>query len=103
MSRISRYNTKTYPEQNISIENSPRSCLATKYRVEDLTGALLPGSFLSKILDQLELGEPLSGFTLQQLQKKGLIALLRYAKGELWFSEYDVVAYQEESNRVKPQ
>lgn len=99
MSRISRYNTKTYPEQNISIDSSRRSGLATKYRVEDLTGALLPGSFLSKILDQLELGEPLSGLTLQQLQKKGFVALLRYAKGELWFSEYTVVAYQEQCNR----
>ena len=101
MSRIFRYNTKTYPEQNISINNSPRRDLATKYRVEDLTGALLPGSFLSKILDQLELGEPLSSLTLQQLQKKGFIALLRYAKGELWFSEYAGVAHQEQLNRRK--
>jgi hypothetical protein len=99
MKRIFRYNTKTNPEQNISIDNSPRSGLATKYLVEDLTGALLSGSFLSKILDQLELGEPLSELTLQQLQKKGFIALLRHAKGELWFSEYAVVAHQEQLNR----
>ena len=101
MSRIFRYKTKTYPEQNISINNSPRRDLATKYRVEDLTGALLPGSFLSKILDQLELGESLSDMTLQRLQKKGFNALFRYAKGELWFSEYAGVAHPEQLIRCQ--
>ena len=90
---------KTYPKQNILIDNYTRSCLASKYRVEDLPSALVPSSFLSKILDQLELGELLSDLTLQQLQKKGLIALLRYAKGELWLSEYDVIAHQEQLDR----
>lgn len=84
---------------NLSINNSLIKDLAVKYHVEDLTGALLPGSFLSKILDKLELGEAISDFTLQQLQKKGFIALLRYAKGELWFSEYDTAARQEQLNR----
>lgn len=101
MSRVFRYTTKTYPKQNISIHNSSRGGLATKYRVEDLTSALLPGSFLSKILDQLERSEPLSNLTLQQLQKKGFIALLRYAMGELIFSEYEVVAHQEQLNRCQ--
>ena len=74
--------------------------MAIKYRVEDLSGALTPGSRLSNILKYLELGEePISNATQNFLRSKGLLALLNYAKKEVDFSEFVRVAEPEQSER----
>jgi hypothetical protein len=51
-----------------------------KYRLEDLPGASIPGSRMTKVLEQLETGMPLSEFTLEHLRKNGYLILTRYAK-----------------------
>jgi hypothetical protein len=74
--------------------------MAIKYRVEDLSGALIPGSRLSNILKHLELGaEPVFNAAQDFLRGKGLLALLNYAKKEVDFSEFVRVAEPEQSER----
>jgi len=74
--------------------------IAIKYRVEDLTGALIPGSRLSNILKHLELGEePISNAAQDFLPSKGLLTLLNYARKEVDFSEFVEVAGPEQSER----
>lgn len=74
--------------------------LATKYRVEDLAGALIPGSRLSSILKHLELGEEsISNIAQEFLQSKGLSALLNYAKKEFTFAEFVRAAEKEQCER----
>ena len=74
--------------------------LATKYRVEDLAGALIPGSRLSSILKHLELGEEsISNIAQEFLQSKGLLALLNYAKKEFTFAEFVKAAESEQCER----
>ena len=74
--------------------------IAIKYRVEDLSGALIPGSRLSNILKHLELGEePISNTAQDFLRSKGLLTLLNYAKNEVDFSEFVRVAEPEQSER----
>lgn len=87
-------------KNNIKVHNAPhqiietpstqpsRAEVATKYRLEDLPGAVIPGSRIAKILQQLEMSEPISETVLESLQKKGFTALCRYAKMKSTFSEY---------------
>ena len=74
--------------------------IAIKYRVEDLSGALIPGSRLSNILKHLELGEePISNAAQDFLRSKGLLTLLNYTRKEVDFSEFVRVAEPEQSER----
>lgn len=73
--------------------------LAVKYRVDDLRGAAIPGSRMTKILEQLELGQSLSNFTLEYLRKNGFIALYRYAQKEIPFTDYLEAAEPEKAKR----
>jgi len=74
--------------------------VATKYRVEDLAGALVPGSRLSNILKHLELGEEsISNIAQDFLRSKGLSALLHYAKKEFTFAEFVKAAETEQCER----
>ena len=61
--------------------------IAIKYRVEDLPGALQPSSRLSNILENLELGLPITRVALNFLQNNGLFALLNYATNQISFDE----------------
>ena len=55
--------------------------LAIKYRVEDLPSALRPGTPVSNVLRDLELGEkPISGVAQNYLRRLGLLMLLRYER-----------------------
>lgn len=72
---------------------------ATKYHVEDLAGALIPGSRLSNILKELESGRSISNFTQEFLRNKGLFALLNYARNEINFNEFLRAAQPEQSAR----
>ena len=73
--------------------------VARKYCVEDLSGASIPGSRITKILMQLESGTPLSRFTLEYLRKNGFLALSRYAKSEISFKDFLQIAKPEQTGR----
>ncbi len=73
--------------------------VAIKYRVDDLAGASIPNSRLAKILENLEMGELISNHAQDFLIKKGLLALLSYAKKEITFIEFLRVAEPEQSER----
>jgi uncharacterized protein involved in tolerance to divalent cations len=53
--------------------------IASKYRVEDIPAALIPGSRLSNILDRLESGLQISNSNHEFLRRKGVSSLSRYA------------------------
>lgn len=72
---------------------------AIKYHVEDLPGALIPGSRLSNILKELENGRSISNYAHDFLFKNGLYALLRYTKNESNFAEFLRAAEPEQSAR----
>lgn len=73
--------------------------VARKYHVEDLSGASIPGSRITNILKQMESGTPLSNFTLEYLSKNDFLALFRYAKNEISFSDFLKIAESEQSKR----
>ncbi len=72
---------------------------AIKYYMDDLPGALIPGSRLSNILDELELTKQISDNTKDFLQRKGLWALLSYSKKEISYSDFSKAAETEQSER----
>ncbi len=73
--------------------------VAVKYQVEDLHGASIPGSRMTKILEQLESGQLLSNFTLEYLRQKGFHTLYRYAQKEISFADYLKAAENEKYER----
>lgn len=74
--------------------------VATKYRVEDLTGSSIPGSRLANILKHLEMGEEsISNIAQEFLRSEGLSALLYYAKKEFTFAEFVKAAETEQHER----
>ncbi len=73
--------------------------VAVKYQVEDLRGASIPGSRMTKILEQLESGQLLSNFTLEYLRKEGFLSLSRYARKEISFPDYLKAAEKEKYQR----
>ena len=85
--------------QKPSLGKSTLLEVAVKYQVEDLGGASIPGSRMTKILEQLESGQLLSNFTLEYLSQKGFHALYRYAHREISFTEYLKAAEAEKSQR----
>ncbi len=72
---------------------------AIKYFVNDLAGALIPGSRLSNLLNELELTKQISDNTKDFLLKKGLLALLSYSKNDISFSAFSKAAEIEQSVR----
>lgn len=73
--------------------------VAVKYQVEDLHGASIPGSRMTKILEQLESGQLLSNFTLEYLRQKGFHTLYCYAQKEISFADYLKAAENEKYER----
>lgn len=75
--------------------------LASKYQVEDITSALIPGGRLSNILKQLEEEKPISDYTLQYLRSKELLALFHYAHAEkkIIFADFLESAKAEQTKR----
>lgn len=73
--------------------------LARKYLVEDLSGASIPGSRISKILKQIESRTALSTYTLEYLQKSGFFAMISYAKDEVSFKDFQKAAKPEQIER----
>ncbi len=90
---------QTHQHANTSFVKLSRAEVASKYHVEDLAGAIVPGTRLSNILDQLELGRLLSSQGLEFLRNKGVLALFRYANNEIDFSEFVKAAATEQSER----
>jgi len=63
--------------------------IAIKYRVDDISGSLILGSRLTRILNDIECSEKtITEYSLKFLEKEGLLALFNYAKKEISFSEF---------------
>jgi hypothetical protein len=75
--------------------------LASKYRIDDLIGASIPGSRIFNILKELELNKRLSYMTQGFLQEKGFFALLSYARNEVSYADFVRIAKLEQTARVK--
>lgn len=74
--------------------------IAIKYRVEDLSGALIPGSRIANILKHLELGEqPISKVSEDFLAKQCLFSLLNYAQKKIDYAEFLRRAKSEQDER----
>lgn len=74
--------------------------IAIKYHVEDVAGALLPGTPLSNALKSLELNEKsISNNAQYFLRRKGFFGLLHYANKVINFNEFLKVARKEKSER----
>lgn len=73
--------------------------MASKYYLEDLPGASIPGSRITKILKQVESETPLSNLTLEYLRKNGFLALLQFAKNEISFTDFLKIAEPEQLER----
>jgi hypothetical protein len=72
---------------------------AVKYYVDDLDGALIPGSRISNILKELELSNPISDNSQEFLQRKGLLSLLKYAKNEIDLVSFSKIGEIEQTER----
>ncbi len=91
---------KNHQGLNIFSSDISSAEVAIKYCVDDIAGASIPGSRLSNILTDLELGRSISNIAQQEfLRSKGLLALLRYAKKECAFAEFLNIAELEKSER----
>ena len=64
--------------------------IAFKYQVDDVAGALVPGTRMSNALNEIENSSSLSKYTLEFLQAKQLFSLIKYAVGELSFDDYSI-------------
>jgi Flp pilus assembly protein TadD len=74
--------------------------IAIKYVVDDYPSSTIPGSRLSKILDNLENSKTsITVYSLQFLKKQGFIALYQYALDEIDYSEFTKKAKQEQPKR----
>lgn len=76
--------------------------VATKYHVEDLPGAILPGTPLSNVLNHLESGEKsISNIAQNYLIRKELLALFRYATNQITFDNFLKAAQEEKTERCR--
>lgn len=73
--------------------------LAERYFVNDLPGANIPASRLRDILDKLQQGRPLSGLAHEYLRQQRLLALHRFARGEIDYDEFREAAAAERADR----
>lgn len=64
MSNLSKDRNERHLNPKTSLTKPSLMEVAIKYRIEDLRGASIPGSRMTKILEQLESGQLLSNFTL---------------------------------------
>jgi hypothetical protein len=99
MGNISKDRNGRHQNKKSSLEKPTLMDVAIKYRVEDLRGASIPGSRMTKILEQLESGQLLSNFTLEFLRPRGFLALYRFAQKEISFTDYLKAAEPEKSER----
>lgn len=74
---------------------------AHHYCVDDLSGAILPGARLQKILDCLRHGRPVTRLSLDFLLQQGLEALHRLATGTLHYGSFRELALAEQAIRVE--
>ncbi len=74
--------------------------LATRYFVDHLPGARIPGSRLRGILERLADGERPSTLQLAFLTDSGLLSLAGLASGELDHTSFEAAAVKEQAERV---
>jgi hypothetical protein len=72
--------------------------MATKYHLEDLDSALTPGTPISNLLKELEMGKK-RYTTHSYLENKGLFAIVKYLRNEISFADFSVVAKIEQIER----
>jgi hypothetical protein len=74
--------------------------LAVKYRIDDLPESSMPGTFLSNVINRLELApDYIPEVTINYLRKTSLKSLLKYACKQISFSEYIEVTKSEQNER----
>ena len=95
---MNKFHTSHKQHQQLH-DSSPTSLslieIASKYYLEDLPGASIPGSRITNILKQVESETPLSNLTLEYLRKNGFLALLQFAKNEISFTDFLKIAEPE--------
>lgn len=73
--------------------------MAKKYFLDDLSGAQIPASMVSRIIEQLDKDTPLSVPQLSYLKKENLIALYKYSTTLITKEVFDLDALQEQKTR----
>lgn len=75
--------------------------VACRYFVNDLPGATIPATRLRNILDSLRQGRQVTANALNYMQEQGLIALHRFARGEITYEAFCEAAEAERATREK--
>lgn len=73
--------------------------IAHRYLVDDLPGSTIPASRLREILEKIQDGRPLTANGFNYLQKIGLTALERLARGEITYEVFRNAAASEQTKR----
>ena len=74
--------------------------LAQKYHVDDIASSLVPGTSISNLLCELEKSK-ISMMSRRFIEKNKFLALERFANGSIHFDEYELLAKQEKTVRIK--
>lgn len=72
-----------------------------KYFLDDLSGAQIPASMITRIIDQLDQSVSLSVPQLSYLRKENLVALFKYATNEISKEIFELEALQEQEIRLE--
>lgn len=75
--------------------------LASRYFLDDLPGAALPGARLHGILKKIDQGVPLSRLSLEYLETSKLKALWQLASGEIGWATFPHKAELERTDRIE--
>lgn len=87
------------PSQDRVRSDPSRVRLADTYFVNDLPSAITPSTTLNDILNKIEQGSSLSLIAVKYLQKQKLLALIRYADGEVTYEKFSELAVDERTAR----
>lgn len=74
--------------------------LARRYCVDDLPGAIIPGSWLRTLLERIEAGPPLGPLSSAGLEQRGFAALRALTSGEMTFDAFQKQARAEQQDRL---
>lgn len=87
------------PSQERVYADPSRVMLADAYFVSDLPSAINPSTTLNDILNKIEQGSPLSSTAVKYLHNQKLLALIRYAGGEVTYEKFSELAVDERAAR----
>lgn len=83
------------------MSRAPLHKIAEHYRVSDIAGATIPSTSLSKILESMYLGQPLSSLSLKYLVGKGLLELHRLATAQVNYEGFVAAAESAKKTRER--